>query len=394
MEEEARVRDDGARRLSSGVASLDARLDQGLQAGDNVLWIGPPELTGPFCAAFTSADPADACRVETVGRNGSGDADDVVAVDLADPATTVSSLVATVVEHGRRHRRLWVVRLDEVYVRLGATAAVDLYTRTCPQLFDLGAVAYWPADGELLPRSVLDPIGRVAQVVLEARPGCLRVLKAESRPVSVQGSLSELHVVRGTPTVGRELGAGRLAEGLRRLRKERTLSQKQLAALAGVTPSAISQAETGRRGLSLETLLMLCERLSTSIDELLGLQATPRRLLARREGRHVAAGIRVLHDGPGLRSALYRVELPPLGSVTPFVAHKGTETILVARGLVLVDLGDDTPVLRSGDALVVTRDPVKGWTNLTEEPAELFWMLDAAPGADDVDRAGGLAAGD
>lgn len=387
-------REGRGRGLSSGLASLDARLDHGLQAGDNVLWIGPSSLTGPFCRAFVSAAPPEAGHVTTGRRAEDSTASEVTEVDLDAPDTSVASLVALVVEQGRRHGRLVVDLLDEVYLRMGATAAVDLYTRSCPQLFDLGAVAYWPADSELLPRSVLDPIRRVAQVVLEVRTGTLRILKAESRPVSVQGSLAELQLVRGVPEVGRELSAGRLAEGLRRLRKERVLSQKQLAALAGVTPSAISQAETGRRGLSLETLLTLCERVSTSIDELLGLQATPRRLLARREGRQVAQGINVLHDGPGLRTALYRVELPPLGSVTPFVAHKGTETILVARGLVLVDLGDDTPVLRSGDALVVTRDPVKGWTNLTEEPAELFWLLDSVPGADDLDHAAGsIAAG-
>ena len=52
-----------------------------------------------------------------------------------------------------------------------------------------------------------------------------------------------------------ERALGRLGQGLERVRRERNLSQSDLARLAGVTPSAISQAEAGRRGLSLETLL-------------------------------------------------------------------------------------------------------------------------------------------
>jgi transcriptional regulator with XRE-family HTH domain len=203
------------------------------------------------------------------------------------------------------------------------------------------------------------------------------VLKAEGRPLSYQGALAKLETdASGQPLVGGELGAGRLAEGLRRLRRERKLSQKQLAELADVTPSAISQAETARRNLSLETLLTLCARLPVSMDELLGTVATTRRLLARREGRPVDAHTTALCDSASLRTSIYRVQLPPREAGVPFLAHKGTETILVARGLVLVDLGDDTPVLRSGDALVVARDPVKGWTNLTNEVAELFWILD------------------
>lgn len=359
------------------MASLDARLAGGLVAGDNVLWLAHRRAADAFCTAFVAVDPGAACRLHTgdVPTEDAGASDVVVDLDRADAG--VGELVEVVVGQGRSGRRLVVDLLDEVYLRLGATAAVELYTQACPQLFDLGCVAYWPVDRQLVPGSVVDRVSRVAQVVLEVRPESLRVLKAEGRPLSVQGALSALeHTGSGDPVVGREMGAGRLAEGLRRLRRERNLSQRQLAELAGVTPSAISQAETARRNLSLETLLTLCERLPASIDELLGNQTTPRRLLARREGRTVAPHTTALHDSPGVGASIYRVELPPRATGAPFLTHKGTETILVARGLVLVDLGDDTPVLRAGDALVVTKDPVNGWTNLTNEPAELFWLLD------------------
>jgi len=31
--------------------------------------------------------------------------------------------------------------------------------------------------------------------------------------------------------------------------------------------------------------------------------------------------------------------------------------------------------LRAGDAILATRAPIRGWTNLQGEPASLFWIL-------------------
>jgi len=49
--------------------------------------------------------------------------------------------------------------------------------------------------------------------------------------------------------------------------------------------------------------------------------------------------------------------------------------VLVAHGLVQVDLGSATPVLRTGDAVLATKVAVTGWRNLSAEPARLFWIL-------------------
>ena len=64
----------------------------------------------------------------------------------------------------------------------------------------------------------------------------------------------------------------------------RELSQSDLARLAGVSPSAISQVERGERGLSLETLLALAGRLNITLDELLGGEVTPDYRIGRRHG--------------------------------------------------------------------------------------------------------------
>ena len=57
------------------------------------------------------------------------------------------------------------------------------------------------------------------------------------------------------------------------------------------------------------------------------------------------------------------------------MTHKGTELLVVAAGLVQVELGEAAPVMRAGDALLATRVAIEGWRNLAGEPARLFWVL-------------------
>ena len=66
-------------------------------------------------------------------------------------------------------------------------------------------------------------------------------------------------------------------------------AQSELAQLAGVSASAISQAERGQRGLSLQTLLDLSARLDITIDELLRGEVAPGYRLARRDDPRRAA---------------------------------------------------------------------------------------------------------
>lgn len=60
------------------------------------------------------------------------------------------------------------------------------------------------------------------------------------------------------------------AQILRRLRKEQQMNQKQLAALVGVSASAIGMYEQGRREPDHATLQKLAEVLHVSVDYLLG----------------------------------------------------------------------------------------------------------------------------
>ena len=371
-------------RVASGVPDVDDLLG-GLILGDNVVWVlddnkvvqhledamlGEAVARGEGCVYVMAAgDPA-----KLQARLGAG-----VSVLDARPRGRYGDaavLETAIIEGARSHPPGYVVvdGLKEFSHRWGAAKAVAFFSRVCPRLFDLGAIAYWRAPRTDLGRSFIDQITNVTQCVLEVGEGHLRVVKAEGRPASVQGRLLRLELAGGELHLEDERALGRLGRGLERVRRERNLHQSDLARLAGVTPSAISQAEAGRRGLSLDTLLLLSERLSMGLDELLAAAPTGGYVLARHPRTPTDATSALLDDPKaGLRA--YLVRLGPGESGAPEFPHKGAELVLVASGLVQLTIGDDTPVLRAGDVALATTVAVTGWRNLMNGPALLFWVL-------------------
>ncbi len=371
-------------RVRSGVADLDELLD-GLILGDNVVLLTEaPALARHLEDALISESLARGQRCFYVSARSDlpklGDRLPAAVTVLdarprgqfADPA-----LLETTLLEGSRGTPPGCVVIDALEAfarRWGTDRAVGFFSRVCPRLFDLGALAYWRASKEELGRSFVERITKVTQCVLELGEDHLRVVKAEGRPASVQGRLLRLRLDDGRIVLEDERALGRLGRGLEQLRRQRNLSQTDLARLGRVSPSAISQAEGGRRGLSLDTLLTLADGLGVGLDEILASTPLPDYVLGRHH-RGSPGNLTPLLDDPkaGLRS--YLVRLKPGEAGAPDKLHKDIELVLVASGLVQVTVGDDTPVMRAGDVLLATRAPVMGWRNLVNEPALLFWVL-------------------
>lgn len=60
---------------------------------------------------------------------------------------------------------------------------------------------------------------------------------------------------------------------LKTIRKQRNISQADIAAELGIKPAAVSKYETGRVPLSEDSIEKLCSYLKVSADELLGLSS-------------------------------------------------------------------------------------------------------------------------
>lgn len=371
-------------RVSSGVPDMDELLG-GLILGDNVVWVVEDnnvvrrledalvrEVLSRGERCFYVSAASEPTRVQA--RFGSG----VTVLDARarGPYGDAAALETAIIEGARSNPPGYVVidGLVRLASRWGSAKAVAFFSRVCPRLFDLGAVAYWRAPRAELGASFIEQVTSVTQCVLEVVNGHLRVVKAEGRPASVQGRVLRLEVTDAAIRLEEERTLGRLAQGLERLRRERNLSQSEMARLAGVSQSAISQAEAGRRGLSLETVILLSERLGIGVDELLASAPTREYVLARRP-RNAMEGNTALLDDPKAGLRAYLVRLDPGASGSPDFLHKGPELVLVASGLVQLTIGADTPVMRAGDAVLARAVGVTGWRNLVNRPALMFWVV-------------------
>ncbi|MCI5955374.1 MAG: helix-turn-helix domain-containing protein [Clostridiales bacterium] len=63
---------------------------------------------------------------------------------------------------------------------------------------------------------------------------------------------------------------------IRDLRQDRDLSQKQLAAMLGMSQTGYSKYETGENDIPTSILIRLAKLYGTSVDYLLGLTRNPR----------------------------------------------------------------------------------------------------------------------
>jgi transcriptional regulator with XRE-family HTH domain len=370
----------------TGVAELD-RVLGGLYWGDNVVWVwegADISSQGLFYDAIA--------RREDFGRTGyiavSSDPGEVTArwpwIEVLDaragaPITSPRDLLEAIRQFCAQARRplLLFDSLEALSGRWGMRIASDFFGRCCPMLLDLGAIAYWSVPGASQYRTLHREIEQITQCVIVVGEGRLRISKAEGRRPGVQGQVFRYSVRDQTLQLHPAQAAARVGAALRAYRMRRELSQSDLARLAAVSPSAISQVERGERGLSLETLLTLAGRLNITLDELLGGEVTPDYRIGRRHspGAVPAGSVLSLLDDAEAGMRAYLVSMPRSATVEAPFTHKGAELVAVVSGLVQVLLASGRPVLRHGETLLASRRGIDAWRNVGDGDAQCLWVL-------------------
>lgn len=361
---------------------MDAALG-GLISGDNVAWICDDAALYRSLALGLVGSASRAGRRALFVSFGGGAAiasGDVATID-ATPGGDFASAGRLIDTLERRVQTdvptcLVVDDLGAVVRRWSADTVSAFFERVCPAMLEAGVTAYWQVGSALGP-SFVEHARQITQCLLDVRHDRLRVLKAEGRPDALQGITYRLQHEMGRVDVVPPPAGGRLARGLATIRAELGLSQAQLAEAAGVTASAISQAESGARGLSLDTVVALADQLDVSVDRLLSTGNPRSYRLARHDRARVVPNSSIVtlaaDSTTGLRVFLIRMQ-GDTRQHPPF-DHRGVSVIAPLRGLVQVELDDDRPVLRAGDVLVVERGRVRSWRNLRANDAACYWIV-------------------
>jgi transcriptional regulator with XRE-family HTH domain len=211
---------------------------------------------------------------------------------------------------------------------------------------------------------------------------------------------------------------------LRQERERRGLSLRKLAGDLGISPSALSQIETGRSQPSVGTLYSIVSELGLSFDELFAAEAGHKGKkpsgggtdgAGRPEGATRGEEIVTRVDerrSIELESGVTWERLNPIGErdiefleVTydvggassrgnTFVRHAGREYGLVLSGTLKVTVGFEAHVLAPGDAICFDSAMPHRLETVGNKPAKAIWFVIGRAGSDDRAQWSGDKAGE
>lgn len=217
-------------------------------------------------------------------------------------------------------------------------------------------------------------------------------------------------MVRGRRETATEAEFATMGDRLRRARTSRGLSLRAVAKRLGVSPSLISQVETGRAMPSVSTLYALATELGISLDELLFVDAPPApptpptavstpepiddplpRDPVQRASSRVKIGLgsgvsweRLTTESLRNVDFLY-VTYEVGGASSPedaFQRHRGQEWGYVVSGTLQVNIGFDEFVLGAGDAITFDSAVPHRLSNPGDEPVRAIWFVQGRRTAD------------
>jgi transcriptional regulator with XRE-family HTH domain len=414
-------------RPSTGIDALDELLGR-LGVGDNVVWQAPdPADIEPYVEAFLATAHGDtpltylsfrlppAAVLDRFGQV--WDSDRFTLLDgwtgsqhaSSEPSVAVAGLPPqALVRRLKDPTDMEQVNreLSEIEDELGPGAryvfddltsmqrlwgpepALALFLRCCPRLYQERTVAYWLLERDAHPPTFRSQLADITQVILDldttaTQPAerTLQVVKADGHSPAVlgrtlrytvgdNGAIDVLRTASGTrERIGEQIRAERIATGL---------SQAELARRIGVSPSALSQVERGRHGLSGETLTRLWATLGIPFGPAASPTSPPYRL-ARRGARQPLApgsgmhGETVLQEPSGL--AVHELTFAANSNGRRPFETKQPELLLILEGALELQLGQETHTLQQGDAILLATQPVTGWRNPARESARVLWLL-------------------
>ena len=177
-----------------------------------------------------------------------------------------------------------------------------------------------------------------------------------------------------------------LGERIRRLRAESALQQRQLAEKAALTPSMVSQIESGRLTPSLHTLGRIATALGVPIATLFDGEPAGRIQVSRKKDYPVVSfdgtSERWSVLGAGLfegkiRAVVATLDARSRGVTTESVVIKPGQMKLfyVLQGKVVLHYNGDRHVLETGDSALLDGGTPHGWENLGGKQAAALWVI-------------------
>ena len=173
---------------------------------------------------------------------------------------------------------------------------------------------------------------------------------------------------------------------IKSLRAERRLQQRQLAEKAGMTPSMVSQIESGRLTPSLPTLGKLAAALGVPIASLFETTRNGRLHVSRKSEYPVVSFDGTTEKwhvlGAGLFQGKIRAVVSTLGprakgvKTDKVVINPGQMKLFyVLEGKVALHYNGEAQRLEAGDSAYLDGGTPHGWENLGPKSAKALWVI-------------------
>lgn len=171
---------------------------------------------------------------------------------------------------------------------------------------------------------------------------------------------------------------------IKRLREDKQITLRTLAKNVNISPSFLSQIETGKALPSLDTLKNIANCLSTTIGSLIGeneptVQSPVVRPEERKHVEQLGTGVNIyLLTSPDpnkqMEPLLFKLNPNAISGQTLY-KHFGQEFILVIKGTMEITLNDAVYVLRKGDSIYFNANTPHSFKNLSKDETEAIWVV-------------------
>jgi len=267
---------------------------------------------------------------------------------------------------------------------------IDFFVFTCPKLYDLNTLAYWAFERDAHSREFVASITHITQIVFSlssARSDFFNFMveKMEGRPTIHDAEPYQFRFLGDNIVFEQDRGDEmvHIGEPLKELRKQRRITQAELASILGMTPGAVSQLENNITSPALQTLVQLSSVFNRPMEFFVGSGGATvdkgYRLFRMETGTALKQKDCEIQDmviGDDFPFKLYLVTLPAESFLNgPIMLHKGSECVVLFEGELTVSVGDEELVLGPGDSLVLKTSFIESWKSSDRQCRFLYFLL-------------------
>jgi len=258
------------------------------------------------------------------------------------------------------------------------------FTYICPLLYDLGTVAYWLLEKEAHSQKFKANLRHITQVVLELYKRkdklWIKALKLEGRPnrEAFKPHSYEVSAETIAITSARKEPSLDIGNKIKALRMKQGMSQKELAAKVGLTPSFVSQLESNQITPSLSSFLQICNTLGVSLSETLQEKSEEAPWLIRKEKifshpSYKEAGVKSFHIVQNGNMSGTFIVIEPYAKVKgQVIPSEGKRFLYVLKGAISITINGKGETLSTGDSLYLNKEVTSLLKNEGGDNAEML----------------------